>query len=119
MLINLLTNARDAMPLGGTIQISSAYDAQKDEVTLEVQDNGSGIPPEIQEKIFDPFFTTKPFGKGTGLGLSIVHGIVRTYEGRIELNSELGQGTTLRLIFPVNKTQTMKEEESTKLGRYG
>ncbi len=123
VLINLLTNARDAMPTGGTIKISSAYHPSKNEVTLEVQDDGTGMPPDVQEKIFDPFFTTKPVGKGTGLGLSIVQGIMRTYGGSIELESTPREGTTLRLIFPVGGTPVIyneerRENEKPHLGRY-
>ena len=111
-LIHLLTNARDAMPNGGTIKISSTYDSQKNEVVLEVQDNGMGIPPEIQGKIFDPFFTTKAAGKGSGMGLSIVQGILRAHGGHIELDSTPQQGTTLRMIFPVQPAQDKKKAES-------
>jgi signal transduction histidine kinase len=100
VLINLLTNSRDAMPEGGKISLRSAYEEADDEVILEITDTGSGIPTEIHSKIFDPFFTTKEMGKGTGLGLSIVHGIMRNYGGRIELDSQPQEGTTFRLFFP-------------------
>jgi two-component system NtrC family sensor kinase len=65
-----------------------------------VQDNGSGIPPDVVGRIFDPFFTTKPVGKGTGLGLSLSYGIVKKHHGQIEVNSQVGVGTTFRITVP-------------------
>ena len=72
-----------------------------DEVWVEVADTGSGIPESIRSRIFDPFFTSKPVGKGTGMGLSIAYGIIQAHHGRIELKSEMGQGTTFRVILPI------------------
>lgn len=100
ILINLLTNARDAMPQGGEITLHTGYDPGLERVTLQVTDTGSGIPEEIQAKIFDPFFTTKPLGQGTGLGLSIVAGIIQAHSGEIKVDSKSGQGTTFNLSFP-------------------
>ncbi len=100
VLINLLTNARDAMPDGGRIGISTRLDSDGMSVLLKVADSGTGIPPAALAKIFNPFFTTKPVGKGTGLGLSIIKGIVQAHGGRIWLESTEDVGTTFYLAFP-------------------
>jgi len=112
-LINLCVNARDAMPRGGTlrlearnIEVDESFAAVMPEarpgayVCITVSDTGTGIPLEIQDRIFDPFFTTKELGKGTGLGLSTVMGIVRGHDGFLELNSQVGRGTTFALYLP-------------------
>ena len=96
--MNLLVNAGHAIKEKGTITLRTSQDAEN--VCVEVSDTGSGIPPEILNRIFDPFFTTKPVGTGTGLGLSITHGIIRKHNGRIEVASELGIGTTFRIFIP-------------------
>jgi len=109
VLINLALNARDAMPEGG--QLGIALSEEQDTLDPEhvtasrlacitVRDNGVGIPPEVCPRIFEPFFTTKAHGQGTGLGLAIVHGIVRDHGGRIEVDSEPGRGTTVRVLLP-------------------
>lgn len=95
---NLILNARDAMIDGGTITLSTDFD--QDQITIEVSDTGEGISPENLKKIYDPFFTTKGVGSGTGLGLAVSYGIVQEHAGSIEVASELGSGTTFRLIFP-------------------
>ncbi|MDO8931608.1 MAG: ATP-binding protein, partial [Rhodocyclaceae bacterium] len=69
-------------------------------------DTGSGIAPENLQRIFDPFFTTKPVGKGTGLGLSLSYGIVQKHQGRIEVASEVGKGTTFRIHLPLHQAGT-------------
>ena len=96
--MNLIVNARDAMPEGGTLTIATRYTG--DELLLEVADTGVGMSPELQSRIFDPFFTTKDTGQGTGLGLSMVHGIVEQSGGRIELHSEPGRGTRVEVYLP-------------------
>ena len=96
--MNLLVNAGHAIKEKGTITLRTWQDSE--DVCVEVSDTGSGIPPEIINRIFDPFFTTKPVGTGTGLGLSITHGIIRKHNGRIEVTSELGKGTTFRIFIP-------------------
>ena len=103
VLLNLVVNARDAMPQGGTLSITtgtriSATGARQ--VMLRVRDNGSGMSREVRERIFEPFFTTKEVGKGTGLGLSTVYGIVVQSGGSIEVESEPGQGTTITVVLP-------------------
>ncbi|GDY22882.1 histidine kinase [Verrucomicrobiota bacterium] len=113
VLMNLLVNARDAMPLGGrlitqaeNLEVDADYaklhiDARPGRyVRLKVTDTGSGIPKEIQERIFEPFFTTKPPGQGTGLGLSTTLGIVQSHGGFIHLYSEPGIGTTFSIYLP-------------------
>jgi PAS domain S-box-containing protein len=100
VLLNLLTNARSAMPDGGSIMIETALVEDGRSIRLAVRDTGSGIPHEILPKIFDPFFTTR--SDGTGLGLSISHGIMEDHRGTIEVSSELGKGTVFSLTFPVD-----------------
>jgi PAS domain S-box-containing protein len=100
VLLNLLTNARSAMPDGGSIAIETALSEDGKSIHLAVRDTGSGIPSEVLPKIFDPFFTTR--SDGTGLGLSISHGIMEDHRGTIEVSSEPGKGTVFRLTFPVD-----------------
>jgi PAS domain S-box-containing protein len=98
VLLNLALNAADAMPGGGRLVIRTSLEAKK--VWIEAEDTGHGIPEDIRDRIFDPFFTTKPPGRGTGLGLSVVHGIVTSHGGTIEVESEVGKGTTFRIALP-------------------
>ncbi len=119
IVMNLVINATDAMPGGGTIilktenfQIDNYYQVGSldpgDFVRFSVIDSGSGIPLEIIPKIFDPFFTTKEIGKGTGLGLSVVYGIVKGLNGHIEVDSRLNEGTRFDIFFPVDKSVAEK-----------
>ncbi len=98
VIINLLNNARDAMPQGGEIMIRTSR--TKTHVVAEIQDNGIGIARDLLDKIFEPFFTTKEVGKGTGLGLSVSYGIIRDHDGEIEVKSTPGKGTIFRMVFP-------------------
>ena len=115
VLLNLVLNARDAMPDGGELRITTRetlVSAPRAVVLgellqpgayaeLAVADTGAGIPPDLRDRIFEPFFTTKPVGHGTGLGLAMVHGIVRQSGGFIEVESTAGKGTTIRILLPV------------------
>jgi two-component system NtrC family sensor kinase len=96
--LNLFLNARDSMPKGGWLSITTRVDG--DRALAEVADTGSGIPSEHLARIYDPFFTTKAIGQGTGLGLSITYGIVREHDGSINCESIIGQGTKFILGFP-------------------
>ncbi|MBB5716496.1 hybrid sensor histidine kinase/response regulator [Sphingomonas aerophila] len=101
-LVNAVLNARDAMPSGGKITISTrnVVRAEGDGVTLSIRDTGEGIRPETLKRVFEPFFTTKPTGKGTGLGLSQIHGYAVQSGGTATINSELGVGTLVELWLP-------------------
>jgi two-component system cell cycle sensor histidine kinase/response regulator CckA len=113
VLLNFAVNSRDAMPSGGTIRVhtSTRVIATGDFVShpqarpgcfamIEFSDTGSGIPPEVLPQIFEPFFTTKAHNQGTGLGLATVYGIVQQHAGWIEVETELGKGTTFRVLIP-------------------
>ena len=101
--LNLFLNARDAMPKGGWLSVSTRFDGSK--IVAEVSDTGSGIPSEYLARIYDPFFTTKAIGQGTGLGLSITYGIVREHDGGIDCDSVIGQGTKFSLSFPAGQAE--------------
>lgn len=101
MLLALMINAIDAMDPGGRLTLRTYRHAlHADEVVLEVEDTGQGIPRERVSKIFEPFYTTKPPGRGTGLGLSICYGIVEAHRGRLEVDSLTGRGSTFRVVLP-------------------
>jgi two-component system, NtrC family, sensor kinase len=97
--LNLMVNAAQAMNTRGTLTLATG--CENDGVWVSISDTGSGIAPENLKRIFDPFFTTKPVGKGTGLGLSVSYNIIAKHNGRIEVESELGKGTTFRIWLPV------------------
>ena len=113
LFMNLLTNAMQAMRAGGRLEIDIAVEdiretrkvrtgeiAPGDYVRIVVKDTGHGIAPEVIDRIFEPFFTTKPAGQGTGLGLALVHAVVKEHEGFIDVESELGRGTTFCIWIP-------------------
>jgi PAS domain S-box-containing protein len=101
-LLNLAINGRDAMQDGGVLRLVTARrrNEGRDEVVIAVQDHGIGMTPEVRARLFEPFFTTKPAGLGTGLGLHAVQGCMHAHGGRIEIDSEPGAGTTVRLVLP-------------------
>ena len=102
--LNLLTNASDAMPEGGTLTLRTtvgALDSGTPAVVVEFADTGVGIPPEHLAKVMEPFFTTKAEGKGTGLGLAICRRAVHEHQGTVQIGSEVGKGTTVRIALPV------------------
>jgi PAS domain S-box-containing protein len=101
VLMNLCTNASDAMPEGGSLHIEARRD--RDKAVVMVSDTGCGMDKETREKCLDPFFTTKEVNKGTGLGLSTTYGIVKEHGGEIHVYSELGQGTVFTLSFPIDR----------------
>jgi len=96
--MNLIVNARDAMPKGG--ELTLATEREDGRVRVEVCDTGVGIPPDHLTKIFDPFFTTKSRSRGTGLGLAVSYGIIREHAGKVEVESRQGHGTIFRLELP-------------------
>ena len=113
MMLNLVVNARDAMPDGGTIQISThgiyldpthvgnrSTSLSGPYVSIQVKDSGLGITPENLPRIFEPFFSTKEPGKGTGLGLAVVFGVTQRCKGQVTVESELGKGSTFKVLLP-------------------
>jgi signal transduction histidine kinase len=110
IVLNLVVNARDAMPNGGTITLRLRNRMLRRAraraipngryVQLEVQDTGTGIPPEVLPHIFEPFYTTKPFSQGTGMGLAAVQGAMQQLGGYIEVHTEVGKGTRFTIYFP-------------------
>ena len=119
---NLLLNAVDAMPVGGRLLLrtrcrgweqKSRGERRVAYAIIEVIDTGTGMTEEVRKRCLEPFFSTK--GKrGTGLGLAMVYGIMERHEGRIEIDSKLGKGTTMRLVFPVREIQPASDEKATK-----
>jgi PAS domain S-box-containing protein len=116
ILMNLATNARDAMPKGGTLRFEVCAASPGHELVrrygllatgrnalITVQDTGTGMTPDVAARVFEPFFTTKPPGKGTGLGLAMVYGLVRQHEGSVAIHSEPGSGTTVLITLPVTE----------------
>ncbi|MDH6263625.1 PAS domain S-box protein [Bradyrhizobium sp. BR13661] len=126
-IVNVVLNARDAMPQGGKLTIETAnvdvseeYAAHNVEVTpgqyvmMALSDTGSGIAPEILDRIFEPFFTTKPVGRGTGLGLSMVHGFVKQTGGYTQIYSEIGHGTCVKIFLPRAKADAPTAVQSSR-----
>jgi two-component system NtrC family sensor kinase len=109
VLINMTTNAVQAMPEGGTLEF--ALKEFEESVEINITDSGSGIPEENMDRIFDPFFTTKPEGEGTGLGLSVSYGIVARHGGQIDVESSMGEGTTFTITLPSSPPMHEEDEE--------
>jgi two-component system NtrC family sensor kinase len=105
--IAILLNASEAVLENGIIQIKTS-NPDEDHIKLEIIDNGTGMAPEDIPHIFEPFFSTKEKASGIGLGLAIVHGIVQNHNGKIDVDSDLGKGTTLSITLPVAKTTVTK-----------
>jgi signal transduction histidine kinase len=107
LFLNLLTNAGDAMPQGGTLTLNAKRSLLRDAeaVQIDFSDSGEGISTENLEKIWEPFFTTKPEGKGTGLGLAICRRIVEEHGGKIDIESSAGSGTTVHIGFPATTNE--------------
>jgi PAS domain S-box-containing protein len=130
-LINMATNARDAMPRGGKLLIEIANRTIDDDlatnqadavpgeyVMISVSDTGTGIAPGQIQRVFEPFFTTKETGKGTGLGLSLVYGFAQQSGGHVEINSEVGEGTNIRIYLPhVDKADAINEGKDIPISR--
>ncbi len=98
-LLNMVNNARDAMPDGGIVTLQTYVNGRT--LVIEISDTGGGMPSEVQARVFEPFFTTKAVGRGTGLGLSVSHGIVRAHGGDIAVDSSPGKGATFRVTLPI------------------
>jgi signal transduction histidine kinase len=113
--LNLVNNACDAMQAGGTLTLHIRNEKLENGVpgaVIEIADTGHGIPPEVLPKVMDPFFTTKEEGKGTGLGLAICRRIVQEHHGAIQIDSEVGKGTTIRITLPVSNSYNVSQLHS-------
>ena len=108
--LNLLLNAIQAMPDGGTLTVTSFV--EHDQLRVDVRDTGVGIPAEHIDKIFDPFFTTKEVGKGTGLGLSVSYGIMKKHHGQLTVTSEAGKGSTFSIALPLASSAAVGAEQA-------
>jgi signal transduction histidine kinase/CheY-like chemotaxis protein len=120
VLLNLIINAEQAMLSAngrGVLVVRTFHDNEREAVVLEINDDGPGIPDEVQTKIFDPFFTTKEVGKGTGLGLTVAYAIIQEHGGRIRLESHPGKGASFFVELPVAGAKTTGLSEPASLGR--
>jgi two-component system NtrC family sensor kinase len=102
VLLALIMNAIDAMPRGGNLWVRTRMGEDPDELSIEVRDDGSGIPPEVLPNIFEPFLTTKETGKSVGLGLAVSQNIIEGHRGRVDVQSDVGKGTTFTVTLPVD-----------------
>ena len=116
--LNMVINARDAMPTGGELSLRVGVDpADPNFAILSISDNGAGMSEEVKKRVFEPFYTTKQRGKGTGLGLAMVHGIIEQHGGQISIDSAPGTGTTIQVSLPMCETPEQIETSSTNLQR--
>jgi signal transduction histidine kinase len=111
-LLNLVFNAIDAMPNGGILTVSGKIVESTDHIYLAITDTGCGIDPKDLPHIFEPFYSTKTEGKGSGLGLPMVYGIIREHHGEIEVESELGKGSTFRIKLPRHPVHGQEDRHS-------
>jgi PAS domain S-box-containing protein len=109
--VNILWNAIEAMPEGGTLTVTTNFDRAKDRIEIQVSDTGVGIPEDDVERIFEPFFTSKADGKGVGLGLSVAYGIIRQHQGEIHIHSKVGEGTRFSIQLPPGPNTLSMEEQ--------
>ena len=132
ILLHLVTNARDAMPKGGTLHVEvrrarlgaadrplHAWVEPGSYVSVALSDTGVGMDAQTLARVFEPFFTTKPVGVGTGLGMSMAYGLVKQHRGYLHIYSEVGQGTTVKVYFPALRDQGMSEVETPDEGLPG
>jgi signal transduction histidine kinase len=110
VMLNLMLNAQHSMESKGTLTVSTHFDEKNQRVMIVVSDTGCGMSGEVQARIFEPFFTTKGVGKGTGLGLSVSIGIVKDHRGAIEVESEVGKGSTFTISLPCDENALGKAE---------
>ena len=113
--MNLVTNAIQAMSPGGTLFIRTEFKDNPDHIVIEIKDTGIGISPEYLSNVFDPFFSTKGT-QGTGLGLSISYGIIKRHNGKIEVKSNVGVGTTFIIALPIYTSKEDTDEWSQNHG---
>lgn len=113
--MNLIMNAVDAMGEHGTLTVQTGHDPQRGVIFARVRDTGCGIPDHLREAIFDPFFTTKAPGKGTGLGLAVVCRIVQAHGGELQVESEVGQGSTFTVVLPLSAPAEVVPEADSAL----
>ena len=111
VVVNLIENALDAMPEGGSLFIRTINEPEG-MVTVEFEDTGMGIPAEHLSRLYTPFFTTKPIGQGTGLGLAIIYGIIKLYRGQIFVHSEVNKGTKFTIQLPIKLLGVKTNENS-------
>lgn len=119
VVLNLVLNARDAMPHGGEVSIAIGVDPLRQQVMLQVTDTGTGMDDATRQRVFEPFFTTKPMGSGTGLGLSVVYGVVTQAGGTVHVDSTLGHGSTMRVVLPLVRGTDCVEEAVVEPGAAG
>jgi two-component system NtrC family sensor kinase len=116
VVLALVMNANDAMPHGGNLWLTTHYFEREMVLAIEVRDDGTGIPPDVIPHLFEPFLTTKENGKSVGLGLAVSHNLVEGHGGRIEVQSELGKGTTFGVTLPLEAGGHLDSHAKRKTG---